>query len=175
MKAAFSDEIWVGSPRHNLNRVPSHGLQPSSWKEQNLPAEVTTLISTCKELVKLSKWSNINRHLEITLKQCVWQSDNVAFSEWQYSKPENSGIWLSAKPQLVPSTVGFERRSTTESNCHTGAIQLCNKRSVSRENLYTASGAANSLWTASTPDIIIRWSVIDDLNNVRLKECRSIL
>jgi len=78
MKSAFRNEVWVGCSGHNLNLVLSHGLQPSSAEEHHvLPAEVTTLINTCKELVTLSKRSCVNRHLETTLKQCVctrWNS-----------------------------------------------------------------------------------------------------
>ena len=44
---------------------------------QHLPNEVSTLITTCKELVTLSKRSSVNNNLETTLKQCVstrWNS-----------------------------------------------------------------------------------------------------
>jgi len=79
MKAAFREQAWVGCAGHNLNLVMSHALQPSTGDdpEYALPEEVATLITTCKELVTLSKRSNVNRQLESTLKQCVstrWNS-----------------------------------------------------------------------------------------------------
>jgi len=78
MKAAFKDEVWMGCSGHNLNLVLSHALQHSKKAEENeVPEEVTDLISTCKELVTLAKRTKINQQLEKTLKQCVitrWNS-----------------------------------------------------------------------------------------------------
>jgi len=79
MKAAFRQDMWIGCAGHNLNLVLSHALQPSSTEtdHQQLPNEVSTLITTCKELVTLSKRSSVNHNLETTLKQCVstrWNS-----------------------------------------------------------------------------------------------------
>jgi hypothetical protein len=79
MKAAFKDEIWAGCAGHNLNLVLSHGLQPpkDSSVSDGVPAEVTSLITTCKDLVTLAKRTKLNHKLEKTLKQCVstrWNS-----------------------------------------------------------------------------------------------------
>ena len=73
MKAAFREEMWIGYAGHNINLVLTHGLQSSSGAEEEypLPIEVATLLTTCKELVSLSKRANVNRHLDTTLKQCI--------------------------------------------------------------------------------------------------------
>jgi len=57
LKASFREQAWVGCAGHNLNLVLSHALKPSTRDdpEYALPAEVPTLITTCKELVTLSK------------------------------------------------------------------------------------------------------------------------
>lgn len=79
MKAAFRDEVWVGCAGHNRNLVLSHGLQSSAAESHStgLPLEVSSMISTCKEMVTIAKRSKLNNALDTTLKQCVstrWNS-----------------------------------------------------------------------------------------------------
>ena len=61
MRAAFRQDMWICCAGHNLNLVLSHALQPSSTDNadhQHLPNEVSTLITTCKELHCVHEKSN---------------------------------------------------------------------------------------------------------------------
>jgi len=103
MKAAFREMTWIGCAGHNLNLVLSHALQPSTGDdpEYALPEEVATLITTCKELVTLSKRSNINNKLDSTLKQCVstrWNSILTMLTSVDKSKAQLRAV--TADPQV---------------------------------------------------------------------------
>jgi len=103
MKAAFCQETWIGCAGHNLNLVMSHALQPSSGDhpEYSLPEEVAMVIATCKELVTLTKRTNVNRKLDTTLKQCVstrWNSTLTTMKSVDTSKSQLRAV--ASDPQL---------------------------------------------------------------------------
>jgi hypothetical protein len=103
MKAAFREEIWLGCAGHNLNLVLSHGLQSVSDQQAayGLPPEVANVITTCKELVTLSKRTTINLKLDTTLKQCVCTRWNSVLTMLQsVSNNHSELISLASDPQV---------------------------------------------------------------------------
>lgn len=79
MKAAFRMYSWLGCACHNLNLVLTHTFQDKSTNDPDdgVPAEITQIMATCKDLVTLAKRTRLNSQLETTLKQCIctrWNS-----------------------------------------------------------------------------------------------------
>jgi hypothetical protein len=86
MKAAFAHHQWLSCAGHNINLAVSHALDGKMDDEAPLianvrHAEITLLVSACKEIVTRVKRTQIQSKLETTLKQVsIWKHQfNVAF------------------------------------------------------------------------------------------------
>ena len=71
IKAAFSDQIWIGCAGHNLNLAVSHALDTKGITEDSPFRPIIDLLTVCKEIVTRVKRTQIQSKLETTLKQVL--------------------------------------------------------------------------------------------------------
>lgn len=110
MKKAFAQDQWLPCTGHNINLAVSHALDGKMDEEAPLiayarHAEITQLVTTCKEIVTRVKRTQIQSKLETTLKQVYILSLNVKYI-W-YSNKIFSNLYLNCTAfcHLAPTCI----------------------------------------------------------------------